>query len=112
MFDLHAWVFIAIGILAFASHFPLEDTYLVNFPAAVTVLQTAGLMFSIFGIQMLGSQIFWPQLSMSVLMTEVIEENNTAAGLVIFGLLVFNGLSVIGFAIWLTHALGAGVSAG
>lgn len=112
LFDLNAWAMILLGLVLFASRVQLTNLGWVNLPVAFTVLQTAGLMFCLFGLQIMASCIFWPSIKVSKLLEEVEMHRNTAAGLVILGLLTFNGLATIGFAIWLTSALGAGVGSG
>jgi hypothetical protein len=112
LFDPMSWFLILAGLFAFSIRLPLPADEFVNLPMALTIFQTGGLIFAIYGMQMQASMVFWPNLKVSVLLDEVLKENNTAAGTVLLGLLVFNGLACIGFCYWLTTALGAGVVGG
>lgn len=103
--DPSAWILIALGIGLFSIRLPLEKLGVFDLPAAFTVLQTGGLMFAVFGMQLMASRAFWPSLSFSDAMRGV-AEGQTSSALVVFGLLVFNGLCTIGFSYWLTAALG------
>lgn len=110
-YDINAWFLIALGILLFSLRVQFEPGGWVNLPVAFTVLQTGGLMFSLFGIQLMASMAFWPNINLNELL-ENATRGQMSSAVVVAGLLVFNGLSVIGFAMWLTSALGAGVGAG
>lgn len=111
MFNSGAWMLILFGLALFTIRIPMENTGWINWPVAATVFQTAGLMFMLFGFQIWASMIVWPTLKISELMREIMLEKNSAAGHAILGLLIFNGLSLVAFTIWLTGALGAGVLA-
>lgn len=106
--DPSAWFMIVLGLLLFSLRIPLPQDGWVNLPVAMTVLQTGGLMFALFGMQLMASMAFWPSLSFGDLLKQV-SEGSTSAALVLLGLFMFNGLCVIGFALWITSALGAGV---
>lgn len=108
--DFGAWFLVVIGLILFASRLPLASFGGVNFPLAVTIIQTAGLMFTIAGIQIFISRLVWPGLSFTGLCREV-TTGNASAGLVLFGLFVYNGLSTVAFVLWLSSAMGAGLGA-
>lgn len=104
--DPSAWILIAIGIATFSVRVTLPDTPWVNLPAAITVFQTGGLVFALYGIQMMVSMAMWPDLNYTHLLQEVFESKNQAAGQLLLGLFIFNGLGTIGFCYWVTSALG------
>ena len=110
MADWRGWGFVAFGVMLFCARVPMPSTDYINLPYALTILQMAGLMFAIYGLQMVASMVFWPQVRVKELMTEV-RKGNTSAGLVLAGLLFFNGVSVIAFVMWVSSSLGAGLSA-
>lgn len=119
LIDPMSWFLIVAGLLVFTMRIPLPADGPVNFPMAVTVFQTGGLIFAVYGMQMLASMVFWPDLKVKRLLEEVFYERegskpggNNAAATVLLGLLLFNGLACIGFCYWLTTALGAGVVGG
>lgn len=103
--DPSAWIMIAIGIILFSIRVPFAPGGFIDFPAAFTVFQTGGLMFAVFGMQLMASMAFWPDLNFGAVLQSAVE-GSTAAALIVMGLLVFNGLCVVGFAYWLTSALG------
>jgi hypothetical protein len=99
-FDPLAWVLIIVGSMLLSSRITASSDWIVNLPELVTVLQLAGGIFILTGFCMVCSQVFWPQVLASEMLI-LVRDGNTAAGLVIFGLKVFAGLSMIAFAIWL-----------
>lgn len=105
-----AWLLIVIGLLLFSINIPLSNTGWVNWPVAATVFQTGGLVFMLCGFTIIASLIVWPQIKVGDLLDQVMA-GNSAAALVILGLLIFDGLIIIGFVLWLAGALGAGVTA-
>lgn len=108
--DVNAWVLIMLGLILFSARVQFAPGGWVNLPVAFTVLQTGGLMFALFGMQMMASMVFWPKMNVTS-MLEKAEAGELASAAVLLGLLVFNGLSIVGFSVWLTSALGAGVGA-
>lgn len=110
-YDFNAWLLVLLGILLFSARVQFEPGGWINLPVAFTVFQTGGLMFSLFGLQLMASMAFWPSINLSELL-ENAKQGQMSSALVVAGLLVFNGLSIIGFSVWLTSALGAGVGAG
>lgn len=110
LYNSGAWMLILMGLVMFSLRVPLPVESLVNLPVAATVFQTAGLMFMLFGFQISASMIVWPQVDLGILIKEAVN-GNRAAGHIVLGLMIFNGLSMIAFTIWLTGALGAGVTA-
>lgn len=111
LFNTGAWLLIFLGLLAFSVNIPLQSFGWVNLPVAATVFQTAGLVFMLCGFAIQASIIVWPQLNAGDLYRKVITENSNAAGLVLLGLLVFNAMVILAFTLWLSGALGAGVTA-
>lgn len=109
--DMNSWILIILGLVIFALRVQFAPGGWINLPVIFTVIQSMGLMLFIAGIQMMISRAFWPILKLSQLIVEVIEEGNSGAGLIILGLLAFNGLSMIASVMWLTSALGAGLTA-
>lgn len=108
--SLSSWAMILLGLALFAMRIPFSPDGFINLPMAFTVLQTGGLMFAVFGLQMMASMAVWPSIHLDELLSKV-AEGQTAPAYVILGLLVFNGLSIVGFSYWLTTALGAGIGA-
>lgn len=109
--DSGAWLLIAIGLVLFVSRIPLASVGFVNFPLAVTIMQTAGLMFTIAGVQILISMLVWPGISFTELTNAAIKDRDPAPALVLFGLFAYNGLSTVAFVLWLSSAMGAGLGA-
>lgn len=112
LLDSGAWLLIALGLLMFAARIPLTTMGFVNLPVAMTVLQTAGLMFTIAGIQVMISMLVWPSLKFGELCTQAIREKSVASALIILGLMVFNGLATVAFVLWLASAMGGQVAGG
>jgi hypothetical protein len=110
LYNSGAWMLILLGLVMFSLRVPLPDESFINLPVAATVFQTAGLMFMLFGFQVSASMIVWPQVDLGLLISQALA-GNRAAGHVVLGLMIFNGLCMIAFTIWLTGALGAGVTA-
>lgn len=111
--DTGAWTLIMVGVLLFASRLPFQASGFVNMPVVVTVLQTAGLMFAIAGLQIMISRLVWPGISVTDLIDQAGkgEGDSVGAGLVLFGLFAYNGMTTIAFVLWLSGALGAGLGA-
>lgn len=104
--DPGAWTLIIVGLVLFLIRVPMPDTWFINLPLAITIMQTAGLIFTIAGIQILVSRLVWPNISVSKLIDSVQDKDSTAAGLTMFGLFVYNGLTTIALVIWLLYSLG------
>lgn len=124
--DVNSWILIIIGLVIFSLRVQFTPGGWINLPVMFTVLQTAGLMLTIAGIQIMASRAFWPSLSLGDLLLIIKGEyirkneqemswktrpdpNGVGAGLVIAGLLIFNGLCMLASVMWLTSALGAGI---
>ncbi len=105
-----AWLLILIGLVLFSINIPMESLGWVNLPVALTIFQTAGAVFMLCGFSMIASMVIWPQLNASQLLAQAMS-GNVAAGLIILGLLLFNAIVILAFALWLSGALGAGVTA-
>lgn len=110
LFNSGAWILIVLGLFLFSVQTPFAAGGWINLPVAATVFQTAGLVFMLFGLQIIASIIVWPQVDMGRLLTEAMTGNRAAAN-VLLGLMIFNGLSMIALVLWLSGALGAGVVA-
>lgn len=107
--DSGAWTLIVLGLILFLIRIPMPSGWLINLPLAVTVIQTAGLVFAIAGLQILVSKLVWPGISVSTLVNTVQSEDSTsstASGLTLLGLLIYNGLTTIAIVIWLLYSLG------
>jgi hypothetical protein len=107
--DGGAWTLIVLGLILFLIRIPMPSGWLINLPLAVTVIQTAGLIFAIAGLQILVSKLVWPGISVSTLVNTVQSEDSTsstASGLTLLGLLIYNGLTTIAIVIWLLYSLG------
>lgn len=110
--DPGAWTLIAVGLILFLLRIPMPNTWVINLPLAMTILQTAGLVFTIAGIQILVSKLVWPGISVSTLITEIQEHDSTASGLTMLGLLIYNGLTTIAIVVWLLYSLGLSAPTG
>ncbi len=90
LFDAHAWLLILPALLALA---------LIDWAMVRTMLE-----WSLFGVVLVGmaiiiSRLVFPQIDVAELMRQV-RMTNTAAGLVVCGLLIFFGLLVLALAGW------------
>lgn len=108
--DKSALLLITVGALLYTVSVPLPADTWVNLPLLETALQLCGGMFLLFGCNIIASRIFWPGISVRSLM-QLVEQGNTAAGMVLLGLKVFNGLSLIGFALFMALSFGARLGA-
>ncbi len=109
-FDKGAWLLILLGSCLFGSRIAMPADSFINLPFLETAIQICGGMFILSGFALISSRVFWPDSSTIELLSEV-RNGNVAAGVVLAGLKVFNGLAIIGFAVWLALSFGAGVSA-
>lgn len=110
--DPGAWTLIIVGLILFLIRVPMPKTWIINLPLAVTIMQTAGLVFTIAGLQILVSKLVWPGISVSKLVEKVQTDDGQAAGLTLLGLLIYNGLTTIAIVIWLLYSLGLSSSVG
>lgn len=108
LFDPAAWLMICLGSVLFAGRLPVAADHWANLPVLVTLLQIAGGIFIICGFALVNSRLFWTKLKYDSLMS-MIRSGNLAAAYVLCGLKIFNGLSIIGFAIWLALGFNGGV---
>ena len=107
LLDSGAWTLIVLGLILFLVRIPMPETWIINLPMAITIVQTAGLIFTIAGLQILVSRLVWPGISVSTLVTSVqSDQPSTASGLTLLGLFVYNGLTTIAIVIWLLYSLG------
>lgn len=102
---------ILVGLFLFAARVPATSDLFVNLPLVLTVIQTAGLIFFISGVQIINSRLVWPGMRWSYLV-QAATTGSTSAGLTMLALLIYNGLTTIAVVWWLTSAFGAGLSAG
>lgn len=103
-----AWVMIFVGALLFMMRVQFQPEGFVNLPELATLIELVGGLFIITGFQVMVSMLFWPATIVDNLMNKVAFDNNVAAAVVLCGLKVFNGLSLIAFAIWLALSLNGG----
>lgn len=107
LLDAGAWTLIIMGMILFLVRIPMPSNWIINLPMAITIIQTAGLIFTIAGLQILVSRLVWPGISVSKLVESVQSENpSIASGLTLMGLLIYNGLTTIAIVIWLLYSLG------
>lgn len=136
--DTGAWSLVLIGLILFVARIPLAPGGFINLPVAATVVQTAGLMFTIAGLQIFVSKMVWPDLSFTALIAalnvpqlviqptigiqvqgeaqaELFDDgprhSPLSAAIILAGLMVYNGLSTIAFVWWLSSAMGAQLGA-
>lgn len=103
-----AWVMIVFGALLFMMRVQFTAMGWVNLPELATLIELVGGMFIITGFQIMSSMLFWPTANVDAMLGWV-QRGNTAAAIVLCGLKIFNGLCVIGFAIWLSLSLNGGL---
>lgn len=99
-----AWIMIVVGAILFVGRAQFTPEAWVNLPELATLIELVGGLFIITGFQVMVSMLFWPDTSVTYLLM-LVRDGNTAAGVVLLGLKLFNGLSIIGFAIWLALAM-------
>jgi hypothetical protein len=113
--DSGAWLLIIVGLLLFVARVPFAPGGVINLPVAVTVFQTAGLMFTIAGLQIMISRLVWPNISVSRLMNSILDpdegQSPLASAVMLAGLFIYNGVTTIAFVTWLASAMGAGIAA-
>jgi len=110
LFDKNAWLLILFGSLLFGARIPLPADSFINLPFLETAIQICGGMLILSGVALISGRLFWREASTTSLYA-MVEQGNVAAAVVLAGLKVFNGLAIIGFAIWLALSFGSGVSA-
>lgn len=105
--DPGAWTLIVVGLILFLTRVPMPNNWIVNLPLAVTIMQTAGLMFTLAGLQILVSKMVWPNISVVRLIQNVQSSSDPIpSSLVMLGLFVYNGLTTIALVIWVLYSLG------
>jgi hypothetical protein len=110
--NLEAWLLIALGAVVFACRIPFAPGGLVNLPVLAALIQTAGMVFVVAGLQIMLSMLVWPQLKVGELLNATLDEGlppgtSLSASLVLAGLMLFNGLSLIAFVLWMAGSFGA-----
>lgn len=110
--NLDAWVMILIGLVLFGACTPLQASAGgVNLPLLATVLQLSGFMFTMAGLQVMLSLLVWPQVSVAELLQHAVQQGDFAAGVILLGLFIYNGLCMIAFVLWVgATAFGVGVA--
>lgn len=106
LFDLYAWLMLLVGSVLFSARIPLPTESYVNLPVLETLLQITGGLFVICGFSLIVSRLFW-RIKYDVLQVQVLQ-GNVAAGILLAGLKIFNGLVVLGCAVWLALAFTGG----
>jgi hypothetical protein len=104
LYNPSAWAMIVIGSLLFMARIPLQPSGFINLPELATLIELVGGLFIITGFQVMVSMLFWPGTAVTGLLL-LVKEGNEAAAIVVCGLKIFNGLSIVGFAIWLALSL-------
>jgi hypothetical protein len=102
-----AWALMLLGLALFSLRLPVPEGLFFNLPQIVTIVQTAGLVFFLFGLQIVVSISFWPDINVGALIDSVVKEDSKASAIVLLGLFIFNGLTFLGCVLWLTSAIGA-----
>lgn len=108
--NFEAWFMIVVGLVLFTMRVPFDDKGWVHLPMAVTVFQTAGLMFMLCGLQIFISILMWPNVRLKELLEQA-EHGHLSAGVAAAGLMLFNGLSLVAQVIWLIYGTGARIGA-
>lgn len=109
LLDKTGWTMVFLGMMLFCARLPFAVDGWLNLPLAVTALQTAGLMFTIAGLQIFISRMVWPGIKFGETLEDVRVARSQASATVLFGLFIYNGLTTLAFVIWLAFALGAGI---
>jgi hypothetical protein len=110
--DPAAWTLITVGLVLFLLRIPMPNTWVINLPLAITIMQTAGLIFTIAGLQILVSKLVWSSISVSKLISDIQENNSVASAITLMGLLVYNGVTTIAMVLWLLYSLGLSAPSG
>ncbi len=106
LLDGNAWALLLFGALLFGINVPMPTGGAVNLPVLVTLLQMAGGVFVVCAFTIVASRIFWP-MSLTKLLDSV-DKGSMPAAMVVLGLLLFNGLAVLGFCVWLALTFNGG----
>jgi hypothetical protein len=99
-----AWVLIFVGAILFAGRVSMPPEASANLPELATFIELVGGLLILTGFQIMASMLFWPETK-TVELTASAMQGNLAAAVLLAGLKVFNGLSLIAFAIWMALAL-------
>jgi hypothetical protein len=108
--NFEAWFMILVGLALYTARIPMPSDTFLNLPLTVTVIQVAGLMFMLCGLQIFISILMWPNVKLKELL-ESAEQGNAAAGQAAMGLMIFNGLALVGQVLWLIYGSGARLGA-
>lgn len=91
LFDKSAWLLIAPAFAAL---------YFIDAPSALTLAQWSLFALVIAGFAVVVSRIVFPQINLTRMLTEALQENNLAAGFIIAALILFVGMVMLTLAIW------------
>lgn len=106
LLDGNAWALLVFGMVLFGLNVPLPQGGLVNLPVLLTLLQIAGGVFIVCAFCIVASRIFWP-FSVRALLAEA-RAGSMPSALVLAALVMFNGLAILGFCIWLAMSFNGG----
>lgn len=101
-----AWLLLGLGALLFAMRTPVSPLHALNLPLLLAMVQMAGFMFVVAGLQIMLSILVWPEIELRVLLGGMYRGSMPHA-LVLLGLLLFNGLSMVAFVLWIGGTFGA-----
>lgn len=107
LLDGNSWALLIFGAMLFGSNIPLPPNFIINGPLLVTLLQIAGGVFIVCAFCIVASRIFWPKVSVSGLL-ELAMAGQLPAALVLGCLMLFNGLAILGFCVWMALAFNGG----
>lgn len=103
LFDVYAWMMVIIGGVMFCAEVPMEHNRFVNLPVLVTLLQITGGIFIICGFSLIVTRLFWSKARYDDLHNSVLR-GNVAAAVMLAGIKMFAGLTILACAVWLAFA--------
>lgn len=101
-----AWLLLGLGALLFASRAPVSPLQVLHLPLLLAMIQMAGFMFVVAGLQIMLSILVWPEIQLGDLLGGL-RRGSMPHALALLGLLLFNGLSMIAFVLWVGWTFGA-----
>lgn len=107
--DSGAWILLILGVVLFSLRTPFASGGFVNLPELATVLQGLGLVFSFAGLSIMVSILMFPQVSVGELWRGVTERESVASAIALVGVLLFNGVLILGCVTWAAQALSLSV---
>lgn len=108
--NFEAWFLTVLGAVMYTARIPLPADGPVNLPLLVTMVQVAGLMYMLCGLQIFISILMWPNVRLKELLEQA-EKGNVAAAVAATGLMLFNGIALIGQVLWIIYGSGARIGA-